>query len=306
MRHSILYLTLLFLFIGCSSSSENESAKKKSTSTEVKRADGSEGEISLYTVQGDELTLITEYNVTGNLKTLQEDKNKHKEIWALFSALIPKERRALIKEYLIFAGEASGTAGFVTPVSRNLEKWQMGIAIDYAYMNGQRQTGELVYTMIHEYGHLLTLNPSQIDPNAQHNTCPTYHIQEGCARSNSYINNLYQNHWKDIFKEHSDAKSNNKLYDFYSKYQDRFVSQYATTNPPEDIAEVFTHFVLNRDPSGQKAKSKISMLGSYSELQTLKQFIRKSLPRGKRAQFKHIQFHNKFSCGTLKRIRNVR
>ena len=62
----------------------------------------------------------------------------------------------------------------------------------------------------------------------------------------------------------------------YEKYQDRFVTDYAATNPGEDFAEVFSFFVTQDEaPRGQKlADQKIRLLYEFPELVSLREQIR--------------------------------
>ena len=81
--------------------------------------------------------------------------------------------------------------------------------------------------------------------------------------------------WKDIIEQHN--------FEFpeetYTKYPDRFHSDYAATNPGEDVAEVFSHFVMLNDiPAGKTiADQKIKLFYKYPELVILRDKIRKNM-----------------------------
>jgi len=62
------------------------------------------------------------------------------------------------------------------------------------------------------------------------------------------------------------------------KYKDRFVTDYAATNPGEDIAEVFATFVTQADqPRGNSiADQKIKLLYDFPELTQLRDKIRQN------------------------------
>lgn len=291
-----------FLFFGCSNSNENKT--KTEEKLVVKTAESTDGEISLYEIRGDKILLHTEYNVANHLKSLQSNKDKHKNIWNLFAKLIPRNERKKITQFMIYEGEANGSAGFVVELSDTLDEWVMGIAIDYAFENGNLINQELLHTMIHEYGHVLTLNDSQLDPTISRETSVTYHPGEGASKTNSYINKLFNLYWKDIFELHTNATTNSTLYDFYNTHKNRFVTDYAVTNPPEDIAEVFTYFIMEKISNGEIAKKKINMLKSHSELVLLKSAIKINLPRTKR-QFTNSSPFKRRACGTsIKRRMN--
>ena len=75
---------------------------------------------------------------------------------------------------MIFAGEDNGTAGYVYNTKDDLSKWEMGIAIYFAYEGGFNADGELAYTIIHEFGHILTLEIAQVDASVSENSCTNY------------------------------------------------------------------------------------------------------------------------------------
>ena len=69
----------------------------------VQSAESTDGEISLYQIRGDKIILHTEYIVSENLKSIQLNKEKHKEIWNLFAKIIPKDKRNKITQFLIYS-----------------------------------------------------------------------------------------------------------------------------------------------------------------------------------------------------------
>ena len=58
-----------------------------------------------------------------------------------------------------------------------------------------------------------------------------------------------------------------EVHEFYAKYPDQFVSEYAATNPVEDIAESWTEFVMRPKPTGTSiADQKVQFFYEYPEL----------------------------------------
>lgn len=245
----------------------------------------SNGLITLYKVKGEDIVKDRDYQVTGQELAFQKDTKKHQEIWDLVKKVIPLAYRSKMSEFAIYSGEKDGSAGYVFETEQDLSKWQMGIAIDFAYEGGFNANGELAYTIIHEFGHILTLDKVQVDSSISSNDCKTYHTGEGCSRDASYINNLYQNHWADIWSDFQEIKTDNDAQKFYDKHQKRFVTSYASTNPGEDIAEVFATFVTRN--SGVKnesgAEKKIEMMYAQTELITLRDYIRGNISKSGRS-----------------------
>ncbi len=242
-------------------------------------AEGDPGSITLYSVEGGNLIKQKDFKVSGKELELQKDTNKHQEIWELTKKIIPPNYLSKMSEFMIFAGEGDGTAGYVFNTATDLSKWQMGIAIDFAYEGGFNAGGELAYTIIHEFGHILTLDNTQVDASVSEDKCENYFVGEGCARTSSYINKTYKKGWADIwdaFLKVRDAESESASEEFYNKYRDRFVTGYASTNPGEDIAEVFATFVTrNGGVNGSTiAEQKIQIMYDHPELIELRNFIR--------------------------------
>ncbi|SNY95435.1 putative zinc-binding metallopeptidase [Flagellimonas pacifica] len=243
-----------------------------------------EGEITLYTVEGSNIVKKTDYKVSGSDLEFQKDTNKHNEVWELVKKIVPASYLSKMSEFMIFSGENSGTAGYVFPTSNDLSKWQMGIAIDFAYQGGFNAGGELAYTIIHEFGHILTLDIDQVDASISQSNCNNYFTGEGCAKTDSYINKLQTRYWADIWSEYETAQdSEEKLEQFYQKHRDRYVTAYASTNPGEDIAEVFATFVTRKGgPNGNSiAEQKIQLMYNHPELITFRDFIRGNMSSSK-------------------------
>lgn len=250
---------------------------------------GEPGEITLYNVIGDNIIKKTDYKVTGKELEFQKDTKKHQEIWELTKKVIPPSYRSKMSRFMIFTGEGDGTAGYVYNTAPDLSKWEMGIAIDFAYYNGSfNEGGELAYTIIHEFGHILTLDNTQVDASISQNSCQNYFTGEGCTKSMAYINKLYSKFWSDIADEHSQLGENqSEQENFYQKYRDRFVTGYASTNPGEDIAEVFATFITrNGGVNGNSiAEQKIQLMYEHPELITLRNYIRGNTASSRASRF---------------------
>ena len=253
-----------------------------------------EGEVEYivsYAVSGNQISAPYYENVSGELQAYQDDTATHQQIWNYFTTLIPlKERETVLAEYAIMTdGKDNGLAA-VAQTNTIPELWML--EVDIADSDDKLN---LTYTLIHEYAHLLTLGPDQVTPSLaifnnpddddiyydEASACSDYFPGEGCSRSNSYINAYYNQFWDDIYDEHQDInliEDDDAYYealdDFYYKYEDRFVTDYAVTNPEEDIAEAFTFFVLSSRPEGNTiAEEKILFFYDYPELVQLREAI---------------------------------
>jgi hypothetical protein len=244
-----------------------------------------------YSVSGSQLSDPIYYeDVSADLIPYQEDQADHQEIWDYFTALIPASERGSLAEYSIVTDGKGEILAAVTQTLYDPKLWSL--EVDIRDSDDRR---DLTYTLIHEYAHLLTLGPEQVTPSEalfnnpyddnifydEVTACPNYFPGEGCSATNSYINAFFDEFWADIYEEwldinliEDDVTYYEALDDFYYNYEDRFVTDYAATNPEEDIAEAFTFFVLSPRPNGDTIiEQKISFFYRYTELIQLREEI---------------------------------
>ena len=278
---AMIYTVLLaILLVACQSDDDETPVEEFQVEEQEDQQPGQQqGEanaslIAKYTISGDELSLMEQGTNTAF------NSAKQQEFWQFFTRLIPQSLRGEIRQLVLFADEEDGTAAYVAPLSDDdLSRWEMGFNLAYVWDgSGQLNKGETAYTSIHEVAHVLTLNSGQVNVNGA--SCSTFHTGEGCSNPDAYINRFVDNYWKDIMEEHQNIGEEDEeaFYAFYEKYKDRFVSEYAATNPGEDIAESFTNFVLKDIPTGNSiAEQKMRFFYHYEEMVTAREMIRSNI-----------------------------
>jgi len=240
-----------------------------------------------YTVADDQLRTPLFEDIPTKLEKAQQDRATHEGIWSLFTRLIPAEQRQIVSGFVIFTDGRYNYLAAVDQADRDPYKWDLNV--DFA--DAAPKT-ELTFTLLHEFGHLLTLNRDQVEvsvPIYHHphddtiyqqeaDACPQYFPGEGCSNPDSYINQFFQRFWTDFYAEWQviDAEENkdkqyNMLDDFYKTYQDQFLTDYAPTSPSEDIAESWVFFLLAPKPELDSiAHEKILFFYEYPELVALR------------------------------------
>ena len=241
-----------------------------------------------YTVEADRITSPElANNLASDLIPYQADTQAHQKIWDYFSKIIPSERRSEIKSFVIATDGVGGVLASLGFSTSALSDWQLTVDIVDAV-----DPTDMTYTLIHEFGHLLTLNKSQVTadiqlldhPNDQQvnatesAACPQYLSSEGCSQPKSYINLFYQKFWTDLYKSwtainaEKDPLTYNKLLDqFYLAHQDQFVTPYSVTSPEEDLAETWAHFIFEAKPAGRSiSQQKILFFYDYPDLEQLR------------------------------------
>jgi hypothetical protein len=131
---------------------------------------------------------------------------------------------------------------------------------------------ELTETLIHEYGHRLTLNASQQMP-VSGRPCEQAELY-GCLRPEAYLNLFYEAFWGDIYAEWEQAHTDPSgvlMSRFYENHRESFITWYASTNPVEDIAESWTYFILSPKPKPTfEASRKVLFFYDFPELVELR------------------------------------
>lgn len=203
------------------------------------------------------------YTITADQTLSPSPSSRDLSLWQLFGKVAGRDD---IKKWLVsfevFNDANNDTAASVWASQVAPGKWHMNV--NAAFTDDRK---DLIHTMVHEYGHIVTLNNSQVDGQVT-GTCPVIQISEGCTVQGTVISQFYQSFWLDYDNPESQAD-----YD-----QSRFVSDYATTNLSEDVAESFSHFVLRPRPSGDSIRDqKVQLFYNYPDMVDLRSRIRSAL-----------------------------
>ena len=251
-----------------------------------------------YSVAGNAITNPTFDSVPNDLKDEQKDSSLQSQAWKIFADLIPLQDRQMVVQYNVFTDGFENTLAAVDQTQADPSQWVL--EIDIADLKNK---DALMFTLVHEYAHLLTLNASQVTPDQEivddpYNlslqeskaaACPNYFTGTGCSHADSYIQAFYNRFWAGINDEWKKIDAlqygmedltpyYNGLYNFYKTHQDQFVDDYSTTHPTEDIAEDFAYFVFRPKPSDDAiADKKILFFDQYPELVQLRLNILGSL-----------------------------
>ena len=202
---------------------------------------------------------------------------KAQSIWDRFARLIPGDQRRMITSFELMGVDYDGA--HVYQSESDPTDWVLGVADGLG--------NDLDPTLIHEFGHLLTLQASQVppDPDADQG-CDTYFTGEGCALSSSTFAQFVERFWPQSILDELDRieaiDDDDEYYEalerFSAEHQYDFVTEYAATNPGEDLAETFAVFVLEDRPNGdQVGDQKIRFLWDDPSMVQLRDRIRDSL-----------------------------
>lgn len=247
-----------------------------------------------YDVVDDKLSDPHIESVPEELEDERDDRAAHEAIWQYYASIVPPAERQFISEFAIFTDGRGNHLAAVSPTFPDPEQWSLQVDI-----LDVESDDELTYTLIHEQGHLLTLNTEQVPPSEQLfkfpwnetvyeqevDACPQYFAGEGCSKPDSYINQFFDRFWTHFYEEweqidlEEDRDTRHTLLeDFYRTYKDQFLSDYAPTSPVEDIAESWAFFVLSPKPElNSIANEKILFFYEYPELVELRTQMLKNI-----------------------------
>jgi len=228
------------------------------------------------------------YQNTDKSIKLQEgtDDKEYQEIWDTFSGLFPTRYTAFITEVIFYDNTNSDTAAFVERHEWSAGTWKLAINLDWLnWDNDQQAIKENAELFVHEMAHIITLNDSQMSftlptdasdtlYNKYEKRCGTHFVMEWCLAPKSYVQEFVEAFWTDAMLQ----KVANEQ-DVYSGKEKNFVSDYAATNEGEDIAESYALYVVNplSEDDWTVAWDKLNFFSQYSELTSLRSYIRKQL-----------------------------
>jgi len=235
----------------------------------------------------EESEILARYSISWNAINLisWDDAIRNQEVWNIFSALIPISARWDIVEYQISDDDNSDTAAHVEQIPWDNTNWLMNVNLSAFYEDGVLEPEESYATLIHEFAHVLTLNNDQVRYIPEYasddvmerfsQNCDTNFLQEWCLLPWAYLNDFINEFWSD--EEYTEKVRNQEVL-VYEVSPDSFVTEYAATNPGEDIAESFTYFVLRAQPDGNTiADQKLRFFYNYKQLESLRKQIRSNL-----------------------------
>ena len=214
--------------------------------------------------------------------------------WKTFYNIFPKPIiKRYIKKLVLISDGLDEKTGALGSLNEKNDKWQLVIdTIDVNFRTKDKiRIRESIYTLVHEFGHLLTLNSTQIRPTnkiSQEEGEP-YLTIEGETYRNSYLNKFVSLFWKgkllerwDVIKERhcfTEESCVEKLFGLYKENYSNFVTDYAAESPEEDIVESWTFFVLKKKIKNPKtiAQKKINFFYRFPELVEYRRNIRHNI-----------------------------
>jgi Mlc titration factor MtfA (ptsG expression regulator) len=103
--------------------------------------------------------------------------------------------------------------------------------------------------------------------------CWTHFVPEGCLKKESYLYKFWREFWKGNYSE-NELDTDGYAEEHYQKSPDKYVTEYAATNPAEDFAESFMFFIAEDNYGNKKiAGKKVDFFRQYPEFRKAKNEI---------------------------------
>ena len=214
--------------------------------------------------------VIAEYPVVNG--RAQISNAQHAKVWDFLCSILPDEARVKIAEFNLYTDGYSNVLAYTSPVkdeNGESDNTRFSINIDYYDVydeNGSpRDWSKLTYTILHEYGHVLLEDETQIDLSVGSGT----HDPAGFIPG-SFRKEFYDRFWKQI-------DTGTGVND-YEQNPTHYVSRYGANYFHEDIADTFAVFVLGAKPEGNTvAEQKLLAFWADADMVALRQAIRDNM-----------------------------
>ncbi len=210
-----------------------------------------DGVVATYTVQKGERLIFKS----------GKDTPAYLAVWKEIADLSPDALSdTYLKTFQIVENPNSDSIAYVEDTTG---KGNWNIAVNIPARN-QLSPQEKKVTLIHELGHIITLNSTQVVPNTP--SCSTLELSEGCAKTNSYVNKFVAQFWSGKKVPYSEAN---------------YVTEYAATENVEDLAESLAVFVVSRNNTKPQtlAERKVAFFAQFPELVAMREQMRSVLSR---------------------------
>ncbi len=188
------------------------------------------------------------------------------EAWRTLEAFVPPQRLSSLALFVGFVGGEAGdesTFAYVNTVDDDGTRFQMSVNIDAA----EEFPDEVAVTLAHEFSHVLTSLPDQLDRWADPDDCPTYFNGEGCYLPTSIMAGWIEAFWADLIDEVDPyAEASAEAGDARCNLDPRFLGAYAASSPEEDFAETFAAFVMGVPVDEPEQREKLEWIADQPDL----------------------------------------
>lgn len=189
----------------------------------------------------------------------------------VFEDVVPPEQRGRICLFVVFDGQPpDDTAGYASMVDPRSGRFEFAVEVD--------EVGtELIFTVAHEFAHVLTLGRGDVDDAAfERSDCEGVGARElagTCVLDGSELDLWVERFWSDdLLAEHRDRViRRGDAVGFFDDHQSEFFNDYSVTDPSEDLAEMFGVYVLDLTVDSPTLQAKKAFFDEFPELRSVRE-----------------------------------
>lgn len=180
-----------------------------------------------------------------------------KQLFELFVSVVGEEAVAKhVSEWRVFNKPDADMSAFVELIA-GTDDWVVGVNRDGFLPNNDLTKRSFIDLYLHEYAHILLFNQPEFESSYEKRFWTTADLNHEAKLKLA------------VSEKHFELMNQ-----YYKENPDRFVSEYATLNSNEDMAETFVSFVTEAKPLGVTIREK-KILTFYQELAMVS--VRKTL-----------------------------
>lgn len=190
------------------------------------------------------------------------------QAWDALATITPPGQLADLGVFTGFTSAEDGeevTLAFVNALDADGSLFQMSVNLD-TYVD---DPNEAQLTMAHEFSHVFTSLPSQLDRTVEAvETCTTYDNGEGCYRDDSIMHQWIQRFWGDGLIDQVDPFAEATAADGQARCDadPGFFGAYAASTPEEDFAESFSVYVFDVETFSAAQQARIDWIAQQPGL----------------------------------------
>jgi len=227
----------------------------------------------------------------GEVRVDEDDHAYYREISRLITEIIPE---SIFDDFSRITFVNSKNVYYAAQVRQSVEsrngvqseEWELYINMDDVTLENEKKYNQSVQTLVHEAGHALLTNASQLDFFTVERSCDNLYIEDlrSCAKDDSYYATL-STYWSESYKEWTEEyeelfeedqdEAEERLEEYYEDNEDDFITEYAASSIHEDAAETIAFYATEKIPTGllNIAEEKIVSLFDFKEMRDLKKRV---------------------------------
>lgn len=195
------------------------------------------------------------------------------EAWQVLADLTPPGQLRDLGVFTGFAGESDENSDntLIAYVAPTADDSLFEMAINLA--NWGKDSTEDSFSIAHEFAHVFTGTPAELDAYADPADCPNYDGGGvGCYEPESIMAQWYDEFWADTgYSPTADDANDPDVGEKRCTETPGFFGEYAASNPEEDFAEAFAAYVMALEAATPEEQARLDWIDQFVGLREFKE-----------------------------------